>query len=52
MLLEGSVGFGHVVDACTVSAFYGTATMAGLSAVHLGVGVPTFIGWCVLAVLS
>ncbi len=52
LLLEGSIRFGNAVDAFTVSAFYGTATMAGLFAVHLAVAVPTFIGWCVLAVLS
>ncbi len=52
MLLEGSIRFGHAVDAFTVSAYYGTATLAGLFAVHLVVAVPTFIGWCVLAILS
>ena len=35
VLLEGSIRFGHAVDAFTVSAYYGTATMAGLFAVHL-----------------
>ncbi len=52
VLLEGSIRFGHAVDAFTVSAYYGTATLAGLFAVHLVVAVPTFIGWCVLAILS
>ena len=52
LLLEGSIRFGHAVDAFTVSAYYGTATMAGLFAVHLAVAVPTIIGWFVLAVLS
>ena len=52
VLLEGSIRFGHAVDAFTVSAYYGTATLAGLFAIHLAVAVPTFIGWCVLAILS
>ena len=52
LLLEGSIRFGHAVDAFTMSAYYGTATMAGLFVIHLAVAVPTFIGWCVLAVLS
>jgi len=30
----------------------GTATLAGLFGVHLAVAIPTFIAWCVLAVLS
>ena len=52
LLLEGSIRFGHAMDAVTVSAYYGTGTMAGLFAVHLAVAVPTFIDWCVPAVLS
>ena len=52
LLLEGSIRFGGAVDAFTVSAFYGTTAMAGLFAVHLAVAVPTFIGWCALAVVS
>ena len=52
LLLEGSIRFGHAVDAFTVSTYYGTATMAGLFAVHLAVAVPTFVGWTVLALLS
>ncbi len=52
VLLEGSIRFGHAVDAFTVSAYYGTATLTGLFAIHLAVAVPTFIGWCVLAILS
>ena len=52
LLLEGSIRFGGAVEAFAVSAYYGTATMAGLFAVHLAVAVPTFVGWCLLAVLS
>ena len=52
LLLEGSIRFGHAMDAFTVSAYYGTVTMTGLFAVHLAVAVPTFIVWCVLALLS
>ena len=33
LLLEGSIRFGHAVDAFTVSAYYGTATLAVLFAV-------------------
>ena len=52
LLLEGSIRFGQAVEAFTVSAYYGTASMAGLFAVHLAVAVPTFVAWCALAVLS
>ncbi len=52
LLLEGSIRFGQAVEAFTVSAYYGTVAMAGLFAVHLVVAIPTFIGWCLLAVLS
>ena len=52
LLLEGSIRFGHAVDAFTVSTYYGTATMAGLFAVHLALAGPTFVGWTVLALLS
>ena len=52
LLLEGSIRFGHAVDAFTASAYYGTPTMASLFIVHLAVAIPTLIGWCVLAVLS
>ena len=52
LLLEGSIRFGHAAEAFSVSAFYGTASMAGLFWVHLAIAVPTFISWCVLAVLS
>ena len=52
LLLEGSIRFGQAVEAFTVSAYYGTAPMSGLFAVHLAVAVPTIIVWCVLAVLS
>ena len=52
LLLEGSIRFGQAVEAFTVSAYYGTASMAGLFAVHLVVAIPTFLAWCALAVLS
>ena len=52
LLLEGSIRFGQAVEAFAVSAYYGTAAMAGLFAVHLVVAVPTFVAWCALAVLS
>ncbi len=52
LLLEGSIRFGRAVEAFTVSAYYDTAAMAGLFAVHLAVAVPTFVVWCVLAALS
>ena len=52
LLLEGSIRFGPAVEAFTVSAYYGTAAMAGLFAVHLVVAVPTFVAWCVLATMS
>ena len=52
LLLEGSIRFGDAMDAFALSAFHGTATLAGLFVVHLAVAVPTFVAWCVLAVLS
>ena len=52
LLLEGSIRFGDAVEAFTVSAYYGTAPMSALFAVHLAVAVPTFIAWCALAALS
>ena len=52
LLLEGSIRFGDAMDAFALSAFHGTATLAGLFAVHLVVAIPTFVAWCFLAVLS
>ena len=52
LLLEGSIRFGHAMDAFALSAYHGTATLAGLFGVHLAVAIPTFVAWCVLAVLS
>ncbi|MDE3263058.1 MAG: DUF420 domain-containing protein [Acidobacteriota bacterium] len=52
LLLEGSIRFGGAMDAFALSAYHGTATLAGLFGVHLAVAIPTFIAWCVLAVLS
>lgn len=52
LLLEGSIRFGGAMDAFALSAYHGTATLAGLFGVHLAVAIPTFVAWCVLAVLS
>ena len=52
LLLEGSIRFGTGAAAFAQSAYYGTPTMYWTFAVHLAFAVPTFIGWCVLAVLS
>ena len=52
LLLEGSIRFGDGAAAFAQSAYYGTPTMYWVFAVHLAVAAPTFITWCVLAVLS
>ena len=52
LLLEGSIRFGGAMAAYSESAYYQTPLLVGLFYVHLGVAIPTFIGWSVLAGVS
>ena len=51
LMLEISIRFGTAGEAYAESSFHGWPLIA-LFAVHLAVAVPTFVGWCWLAVLS